>query len=122
MTTKYKFTLAQVMEYYNRRTLRAKNEILFQAILEMEANAGKHAIFECIAYAMKFWKQGEDAYILEDYAREFPEDKFQTIAHLDQWVNTWLHNTYGLEDNDKLDAGEAEELCAQITYDMSKEI
>lgn len=34
------------------------------------------------------------------------------------WVNTWLRNTYGLQDDDLLNAGDIEELCRQMTQDL----
>lgn len=34
------------------------------------------------------------------------------------WVNTWLRSTYVLQDDDLLNAGDIEELCRLITYDL----
>ena len=33
-----------------------------------------------------------------------------------QWVNSWLHNEYGLTDDSLLNAGECEEMCEMIVY------
>lgn len=38
-----------------------------------------------------------------------------------EWINKWLHNTWGLDDDDLLNAGSVEELCESIVYDAIKE-
>ena len=83
MGTKYKYDGDQVLRYFANRTLKAKIETLENALGRMEYKKPDTTIADCIAEAMNFWKEpnrpeGHERYILEDYAREYPEN---TITH-----------------------------------------
>lgn len=41
-------------------------------------------------------------------------------VELDMWVNEWLHDVYGLDDDDLLNAGQVEEIISMAIYDFQK--
>ncbi len=48
--------------------------------------------------------------------------KMDEIMKEKTWVSNWLHNVYGLQDDDLLNAGEVEELLEQAISDAKKNI
>lgn len=62
------------------------------------------------------------------HAEKFIGPNLRNIIQMDEttkiksWVNSWLHNVYGLQDDDLLNAGEVEELLEEAISDAKKSI